>query len=77
MSNDEVDERLFAALGRAAAKLWGNLPPELQQPLFEEAVSFSGEAIRQPLALFLHDIHPRTTDALKAGAVQEPDSLGG
>jgi hypothetical protein len=48
-----------------------------QQRLFEEAVMFQGEAFRQPLAIYLHDRHERTTDALKAEAVPEPDSLGG
>jgi hypothetical protein len=50
---------------------------EFQQRLFEEAVMFQGEAFRQPLAIYLHDRHERTTDALKAEAVPEPDSLGG
>jgi hypothetical protein len=45
--------------------------------LFDEAVSFRGEAIRQPLAIFLHGRHSRTTDALKNEAVLEPDSPGG
>jgi hypothetical protein len=71
------EEELFIALGRAASKLWSNLPTEIQQFLFEEAVSFHGEPMRQPLAVFLHNRHSRTTDALKAHALQEPDSLGG
>jgi hypothetical protein len=70
-------EQLFLALGRAANKLWSGLPQEAQQKLFEEAVAVGGEALREPLALFLHERHPRTTDALKQDAVQEPDSLGG
>jgi hypothetical protein len=77
MTADQTDEELFIALGRAASKLWSNLPTEFQQFLFEEAVSFHGEPIRQPLAVFLHDRHLRTTDAPKAHALQEPDSLGG
>jgi hypothetical protein len=36
-----------------------------------------GEAIRQPLAIFLHNRHSRTTDVLKADALLEPDSPGG
>jgi dsDNA-binding SOS-regulon protein len=77
---EEVDDRLFLALGRAASTLWSDLPQEFQQrlfELFEEAVMFQGEAFRQPLAIYLHDRHERTTDALKAEAVPEPDSLGG
>jgi hypothetical protein len=71
------EEELFVALGRAASKLWSNLPTETRQLLFEEAVSFGGEVLRQPLAVFLHARHTRTTDALKAETLQEPDSPGG
>jgi hypothetical protein len=74
---EEVDDRLFLALGRAASRLWSDLPQEFQQRLFEEAVTSQGEALRQPLAIYLHDRHERTTDALKADAMPEPDSLGG
>jgi hypothetical protein len=77
MTADPSEEELFIVLGRAASKLWSNLPAEIQQVLFEEAVSVHGEPMRQPLAVFLHDRHSRTTDALKAHALQEPDSLGG
>jgi hypothetical protein len=77
MTADQSREELFIALGRAAIKLWGNLPQEIQRTLFDEAVSFRGEAIRQPLAIFLHNRHSRTTDALKADALLEPDSPGG
>jgi hypothetical protein len=77
MSADQSEEELFIALGRAASKVWSNLPQEIQHALFDEAVSFRGEAIRQPLAIFLHGRHWRTTDTLKAEAVLEPDSPGG
>ena len=77
MGSVEVDERLFLAVGRAASTLWSDLPQEFQQRPFEEAVMFQGETFRQPLAIYLHDRHERTTDALKTEAVQEPDSLGG
>jgi hypothetical protein len=77
MTADQSEEELFIALGRAASKLWSNLPQEIQHTLFDQAVSFRGEAIRQPLAIFLHGRHSRTTDALKAEAMLEPDSPGG
>jgi hypothetical protein len=70
-------EQLFLALGRAASKLWSGLTQEAQQQLFEEAVAVGGEGLREPLAVFLHERHPRTTDTLKQDAIQEPDSLGG
>jgi hypothetical protein len=74
---EEIDDRLFLALGRAASTLWSDLPQEFQQRLFEKAVMFQGESLRHPLAIYLHDRHERTTDSLKAEAVPEPDSLGG
>ena len=77
MAGDESGELFHIALGMAAVKLWSNLPQPLQQELFDAAISFRGEAIRQPLAVFLHERHTRTTDLLKAAAVQEPDSPGG
>jgi hypothetical protein len=77
MTVDQREQDLLLALGRAASKIWSNLPQNVQHELFEEAVSFDGDAMRQPLAVFLHDKHSRTTDALKADALREPDSLGG
>jgi hypothetical protein len=75
-TTDGTDAELFLALGSAVSKLWSDLPQEIQQRLFEEVIAFRGESTRAPLALFLHQT-PRTTDALKAQAIQEPDSLGG
>jgi hypothetical protein len=74
---DKTEDELFIALGRATSKLWSNLPQEIQHLLFDEAVAVHGEALRQSLAVFLHDRHSRTTDALKADAILEPDSPGG
>jgi hypothetical protein len=45
--------------------------------LFKEAVAFQGEPVRQQLAVFLHHMHPRTSDSIKARAMPEPDCLGG
>ena len=69
MATGESNERFHIALGMAAAKLWSNLPQPLQQELFDAAISFRGEALRQPLAVFLHERHERTTDALKEAAI--------
>ena len=74
---DEDNELLTRALGEAAVRFWSRLPHEVQQQLFEEAVTFQDESIRHPLAIFLHYKHSRTTDAIKARAAFEPDSLGG
>jgi hypothetical protein len=56
--------------------MWGLLPADIQQRLFEEATS-QGANTRSQLAIFLHDKHPRTCASLKANAIVEPDSLGG
>jgi hypothetical protein len=44
-------------LGHAALKLW---PRDMQELLFETAVPIDA-VIRNRLAIFLHDHHPRTT----------------
>jgi len=73
----ETEELLFRALGDAAVKLWSSLPKSVQQLLFEEAVKSYGDEKRHQLAVYLHDKHSRTSDAIKAHAITEPDSLGG
>jgi hypothetical protein len=65
------------ALGRAVAQCWSNLPQDAQQELFEATVRSEGESIRQHLAIFLHNKHSRTQDAVRGQATSEPDSLGG
>ncbi len=76
-SVSDVKEPLFRALGEAVARSWSVLPAAVQQQLFEEAVMSQGEAMRQQLALFLHEKHSRTAASIKARAMPEPDSLGG
>jgi hypothetical protein len=46
-------------VGHAALQLWPELPREVQEKLFETAVPID-PAIRNRLAIFLHDRHPRT-----------------
>jgi hypothetical protein len=46
-------------LGHAAFKLWPDLPRDVQELLFETAVP-TDATIRNRLAVFLHDHHPRT-----------------
>ena len=62
---------------QAVVQVWSNLPQDIQQHLFEAAVLSQGESTRQQLAVFLHEKHLRTTDAVKARAMPEPDSKGG
>jgi hypothetical protein len=78
-TGDVVDgvASLVLALGRSVTAIWGNLPQDVQRELFEHAVSAQDDTTRERLAVFLHAIHFRTTDGLKARAIPEPDSLGG
>jgi hypothetical protein len=51
-------------LGRAALALWSDLPRDVQERLFEQAVA--GEVIlRNHLASYLHDHHPKTAHPAK------------
>ena len=74
----ETAEQLTRALGEAVVRTWSNLPKDVQNCLFQAAVTFQGESIRPQLAVFLHDKHPCTSDPLgKPREMMEPDSLGG
>ena len=46
-------------LGNAAFRVWPDLPRDVQEKLFETAVPLD-PAIRNRLAIFLHDRHPKT-----------------
>ncbi|MFL9827417.1 hypothetical protein [Rhodoplanes sp. SY1] len=67
-SADPRSERFERLLGSAVVAVWDRLPQDVQQDLFEEAVlaghtSERDEALREKLAVFLHDHHARTADA--------------
>jgi hypothetical protein len=53
------DKRFALAIGGGAVRLWPDLPREIQERLFEEAVG-ADVALRHALAQYLHDCHPRT-----------------
>ena len=54
------------------------LPNDVQDHLFKEAVASRGESIRSQLAVFLYDMHARTADPLgDPTEMKERDSLGG
>jgi hypothetical protein len=73
-----ITEQLTRALGEAVIRIWSNLPQEVQNHLFQEAVTSQGESIRSQLAVFLHDKHSRTADPSgNPRQATEPDSLGG
>lgn len=55
-------------VGRAALRLWGELPRDIQEKLFETAAP-SDEQVRYDLAVFLHERHPRTAHPPKPSAL--------
>jgi hypothetical protein len=71
-------DQITRALGEAVVRIWSNLPQDVQNHLFQEAVTSQGESIRSQLAMFLHEKHSRTSDPLgNPRQMTEPDSLGG
>ena len=60
--------RFQQSIGRAALRLWPDLPREFQEQLFEQAVG-ADETLRHQLAQYLHDHHPRTAHPAKPTAV--------
>jgi hypothetical protein len=59
------EDRYALALGQAVIGAWGRLPQDIQHLLFEKAVVAGhhderDESLREQLAAFLHDRHPRT-----------------
>ena len=74
--NAKTEEKLTRAVGEAAVQIWSYLPPDAQHDLFEEVITELGEKMRQPLAIFLHGRHVRTSEFRRREMI-EPDSLGG
>ena len=75
-TDSTIKEQLTRALGGAVIRIWSNLPQDIQDLLFKEAVASQGESTQ--LAVFLHDKHTRTVDPLgDPREMKEPDSLGG
>jgi hypothetical protein len=72
-------DKLKSAHGEAVAAVWGRLPAEMQEALFEAAIKSAGEGSRVKLAIYLHGRHPRTVPSNNQHGreVPEPDSLGG
>lgn len=62
-----MKDRYALALGKAVIEYWGALPQDIQRTLFEAAViaghhSERDESLREQMAAFLHDMHPRTAE---------------
>jgi hypothetical protein len=67
-STADRDQYFTQALGTAVLHVWADLPPEVQERLFEHAVvaghqSERDESLREQLAKYLHDHHERTQAA--------------
>jgi hypothetical protein len=62
----DLQERFANLLGRAAMDVWGDMPRDIQEALFETAMK-GRDAEREELARFLHDRHPRTLHPAKPG----------
>ena len=61
-------QRFAQVIGQAALRLWPDLPRDIQERLFEDAVA-ADEALRHDVALYLHDQHPRTAHPPKPTAL--------
>ena len=59
-----VDDKLALSLGRAAVEVWGDMPRDIQEALFETAMRGQEEQ-RLPFARILHERHPRTQHPAK------------
>jgi len=55
----EITGEFERLLGQAALRLWPDLPRDVQEKLFETAVPVD-PVVRNRLAIFLHDRHPKT-----------------
>jgi hypothetical protein len=60
-------ERFANLLGRAALAVWGEMPRDIQEALFETAMKGQDSGRREELARLLHDCHPRTQHPPKPG----------
>jgi hypothetical protein len=68
---DDVTIEFEKLLGQAVLAIWGDLPREAQELLFESAVASDAD-IRGRLAAYLHQHHPKTEHGQKP--FRRPDS---
>jgi hypothetical protein len=73
MSDDIT--RFADVTGRAALRLWPDLPRDIQEQLFEDAVG-SDDDLRYELAVYLHAHHPRTAHPPKPQAAMRTAGPG-
>lgn len=70
-SIDMVDEHFAKLLGRAAMDVWGDMPRDVQEALFETAMKEHASE-REALARLLHERHPRTAHPAKPVQPSKP-----
>ena len=58
------EQRFASLLGRAAIEVWGDMPRDIQEALFETAMK-GRDTEREDFARLLHDRHPRTLHPVK------------
>jgi len=73
MTAAPVNTRFASLIGNAAIHVWAELSAEIQEKLFEHAVVIGhqaerDESLREQLARFLHDRHPRTQQGQNGNA---------
>ena len=68
-------EKFADALGHAVLAEWGSLPQDVQERLFERAAG-TNAALRQALAVFLHNHHPRTATEYRMPGERAGKELG-
>jgi hypothetical protein len=76
MARESKDLREALAAGVIAC--WGSLTSDSQQQIFEASLETSSDpSLREALAIFLHDRHPRTEEEAgkRAGARGVPRSV--
>ena len=59
-------ERFAELLGRAALSVWGEMPRDIQEALFETAMK-GNDGDREVFARLLHERHPRTLHPPRPG----------
>lgn len=57
-------EAVEKMLGQATFRIWADLPRQAQEMIFETAVR-QDAVLRNDLAVYLHDHHPRSAHPLK------------
>jgi hypothetical protein len=63
---EDDQERFAVLLGRAALSVWGDMPRDIQEALFETAMK-GNDSQREAFARLLHARHPRTLHPPRPG----------